>query len=176
MLLLASRGSLLPHDRIVQNSITCHDILCRLGTPVTMDCTTGSCRAGPHCHRSPCSVMPLLKPYCAASQNCCDALLDRPAAARMSPVLSWHACLPAAQKKYPSGTLAEQFVTPAECLTRIDQPGKQPMARWSTLLWFSIAQGALTRGGIQAGQVTLLSLDWSSKALTHQWVGEHEGQ
>ncbi|CAK0786525.1 hypothetical protein CVIRNUC_009738 [Coccomyxa viridis] len=61
------------------------------------------------------------------------------------------------QKKYPSGTLAEQYVTPAECLTRIDRPEMQPMARWSTLIWFSIAQGALTRGSIQAGQVVAVT-------------------
>lgn len=59
----------------------------------------------------------------------------------------------AAQKMYSSGTFAEQFVTPVECLTVIRNPEAQSMAQWSTLVWFSIAQGALVRGGIQAGQV-----------------------
>ena len=112
-----------------------------------------------------------VRPYWAASQKCYDAL---PAslclgillgAAWKSPALIWRALLLAAQKKYPSGTLAEQYVTPAECLTRIDRPEMQPMARWSTLIWFSIAQGALTRGSIQAGQVQVVSLDWSPQAF-----------
>ena len=136
---------------------------CRWGTPATMVFTTGSCRAGPPCRQSPCPVSatsPASSSQIRLSpQNCYDAL---PAsfclstlllAARKSPALIWHASLPAAQKKYASGTMAEQFVTPAECLTRIDRPEMQPMARWSTLIWFSIAQGALARGSIQAGQV-----------------------
>ena len=60
---------------------------------------------------------------------------------------------------YITGTFAEQFVTPAECLTVIRKPEIQSMACWSTLIWFSIAYGALVRGELQAGQVLRLTID-----------------
>ena len=61
--------------------------------------------------------------------------------------------LSAVQKRFRNGSLAEQLVTPAECLTVIRQPQLQPMPSWSTLVYLSIAQGALDTGNVRAGQV-----------------------
>ena len=59
----------------------------------------------------------------------------------------------AAQELYRDGTFAEHFVTPAECLTIIQNPGRCTPPQWSTLAYFSIAQGALSKGEFKAGQV-----------------------
>lgn len=63
----------------------------------------------------------------------------------------------AAQAKYSSGTFAEQFVTPVECLTIIPRPELYSMFQWATLLYFSIAHGALLRGEVKAGDVSLVA-------------------
>ena len=74
----------------------------------------------------------------------------------------------AAQELYRDGTFAEHFVTPAECLTVIRHPGRCTPAHWSTLAYFSIAQGALSKGEFKAGQVCpgkVYSHGWSNACL-----------
>lgn len=61
-------------------------------------------------------------------------------------------CL-AAQERYRNGAFAEQFVTPAECLTIIRKSELHSMAQWATLIYFYVAQGAIVRGEVKVGQV-----------------------
>lgn len=64
----------------------------------------------------------------------------------------------AAQAKYRDGSFAEQFVTPAECLTVIRKPELYSMPQWATLMYFSIAHGAILRGEVKAGDVGIVML------------------
>lgn len=64
----------------------------------------------------------------------------------------------AAQAKYRDGAFAEQFVTPAECLTIIKEPELYSVPQWATLLYFCIAHGALLRGEVKAGDVSISAL------------------
>ncbi len=75
--------------------------------------------------------------------------------------------LAAAQEKYRSGSFAEQLVTPAECLTIIKKPELQTMAKWSTLVYLSISQGALVKGEVKAGQVRYMQDNLSHGTLLY---------
>ncbi|DBA72278.1 TPA: hypothetical protein ACH3X2_010582 [Trebouxia sp. C0005] len=61
------------------------------------------------------------------------------------------------QEKYRNGAFAERFVTPAACLTIIRKPELHSMAQWATLIYFSVAHGAILRGEIKAGQIVTIS-------------------
>ena len=78
----------------------------------------------------------------------------------------------AAQEKYRNGAFAERFVTPAACLTIIRKPELHSMAQWATLIYFSVAHGAILRGEIKAGQVqgTWQASAFGFKAIVyHPW-------
>ncbi|KAA6416415.1 MAG: hypothetical protein FRX49_13617 [Trebouxia sp. A1-2] len=68
------------------------------------------------------------------------------------------------QEKYRNGAFAERFVTPAACLTIIRKPELHSMAQWATLIYFSVAHGAILRGEIKAGQV--LAMGRNTAALS----------